>query len=131
MPSADEFDPWLWAEARGIAVLFADLPPERFGEWHPDRRTIYLSTGLSQVQEWSTLTHECGHVALGHVGSKDQQEVDANRWAAERLIDPVMHDAATTLWGNDLCRIADELGVMMWVVNSWRCLLRDRVGAES
>lgn len=67
-----------------------------------------------------TLSHECGHVDLGHSGTTPRQERQADAWAAERLIDPEDYRRAELIVGPDLGRLAAELDVTPWVVQAWR-----------
>lgn len=116
-----EFDPWLYAEAHGIAVQYShQLRPGRLGEWNAAQRLIVLAHGMSAIQETSVLTHELGHAHLQHAGCLPAQERAADSWAADRLVDPERYAAAEEIYGQDLCSIADEIGVMDWAVVAWR-----------
>ena len=123
----DHWNPWAWCDREGIRVDTAVLPADRFGEWHPAQRLIVIGRRLTALQERDTLTHECGHAALHHVGCLPRQESRANEWAAERLIRADAYARAEHLYGTDLAAVATELGVMRWVVDAWRsCQLKLR-----
>ncbi|QPZ40221.1 ImmA/IrrE family metallo-endopeptidase [Paramicrobacterium chengjingii] len=71
----------------GINIVYRKLRTAN-GLWVPDIRTIFLQRRMRAIHERSVLTHELGHVVLGHRESTPKSETQADRWAARRLIDP-------------------------------------------
>lgn len=103
------YDPYTHAEALGIEVIHRPIRTAN-GFWYPDHNTIVIRSGMRAVHDRSALAHELGHAELGHPDDRPKHEVQADRYAAERLID---EDQALELcrWTQDPARIAAELGV--------------------
>lgn len=80
------YDPYEHARALGIKVVYRKLRTAN-GIWIPDLNTICLQTRMRSIHERSVLTHEIGHVWLGHTDATPRQEVQADRWASRKLID--------------------------------------------
>lgn len=80
------YDPHEHAQSLGINVVYRRLRTAN-GLWVPDLRTIFLQNRMRAVHERSVLTHELGHVCLGHREETPRNEVAADRWAARRLVD--------------------------------------------
>lgn len=81
------YDPWEHAERLGIQVIHRKLRTAN-GLWIPDARTILIHPGLRRIHERSVLTHEIGHADLGHRDDRPKHELQADRFAARRLIRP-------------------------------------------
>ncbi|MDY7542655.1 MULTISPECIES: ImmA/IrrE family metallo-endopeptidase [unclassified Cryobacterium] len=79
------YDPYEHADALGIDVVYKKLRTAN-GLWIPALKTICLQTRMRTIHERSVLTHEIGHVLLGHTDATPRQEVMADRWAARKLI---------------------------------------------
>lgn len=114
------FDPYQFLRQVGVRVEHGHLSPTTFGEWWPEQQLIVMDSRLSRRQEYSTLAHECGHVALGHTECTDATQEAADRWAAQQLIDPHAYRRAERLYPQNWAMIAEELDVMEWVVRCWR-----------
>ena len=84
---AGTYDPYEHADRLGIPVLHGRLRSAN-GLWLPDERVIILRRGLRAWHERQTLTHELGHVCLGHCDTSPRVERLADRWAARKLIAP-------------------------------------------
>ena len=80
------YDPHEHARTLGINVVYRKLRTAN-GLWVPDIRTIFLQHRMRAVHERSVLTHELGHVCLGHREETPRNEIAADRWAARRLVD--------------------------------------------
>ncbi|TFD16191.1 ImmA/IrrE family metallo-endopeptidase [Cryobacterium sp. TMT1-21] len=80
------YDPHEHAALLGINVVYRKLRTAN-GLWIPELQTIYLQSRMRTIHERSVLTHEIGHVILGHSNATPRQEVQADRWASRRLID--------------------------------------------
>ena len=81
------YDPFAHAYALGIQVVQRNLTTAN-GLWVPDIRVIFLRKRMRAIHERSVLAHELGHAILGHRKSTPKNEVQADRWAARKLIDP-------------------------------------------
>jgi Zn-dependent peptidase ImmA (M78 family) len=108
------YDPFAHADALGIQVVHRTLTTAN-GMWLPDLRLIFLQKKMRSVNERSVLSHEIGHAVLGHRQSTRKHEVQADRWAVRKLINPehVVGAAALTddigAWCHELNVSADIL----------------------
>lgn len=93
------------------------------GGWFPSARVILLSPGMGWRNRMHTLAHELGHAHHHHPAGHDPRfEAQADRFAAELLISPVEYEAAERLYGPHPGAIANELGVTVGIVNTWRAM---------
>jgi len=104
-----KYDPFAHAERLGIRVEYQSLRSAR-GLWLPDYRTIILKAGMRRLDERSTLTHELGHVCLGHRDDRPKFEIAADRWAVRKLI-PRPNLERASLFSDDPAQWCHELGV--------------------
>lgn len=108
------YDPHDHAAALGINVTYRRLMTGN-GLWVPEIRTIFLQRRMRTIHERSVLAHELGHALLGHRESTPKHELQADRWAARRLVDAdeLRSVAATTqdigAWCHELNVSADIL----------------------
>lgn len=103
------YDPWKHAEDLGIEVVVRRLRTAH-GRWFPDYGQILISDRLRAGDQRLTLAHEIGHAVLMHVDDRPKFEIQADRFAARHLIDPV-ELADLYEWCPDERRIVAELGV--------------------
>jgi Zn-dependent peptidase ImmA (M78 family) len=105
----ERYDPFAEAESLGIRVEYQSLRTKD-GLWIPESNLIILRSKMRVAHQRSTLAHELGHNFYGHEDDRPKHEVQANRWAAERLID---HNEVVDLmrWSADLSKVASELDV--------------------
>ncbi len=107
------------AESAGYTVRFIEMKDS--GLVMPGR-LIYINSLRSPFTQRYALAHELGHISRGHDRrfghSRERDELQADRFAADLLIDPkdfavaeVMHD--------DLGSIATALEVPMDLVRLW------------
>jgi Zn-dependent peptidase ImmA (M78 family) len=114
MKPGRSYDPFAHAEQLGVQVVYRRLRTAN-GLWVPDIRTIFLQTRMRALHERSVLSHELGHVCLGHRESNPRNELLADRWAARHLIDTdELHAAAQSTedigaWCHELNVSADIL----------------------
>lgn len=87
MSSQGAYDPFEHAERLGVDVVYGRIRTAN-ALWVPERRTIIMKRGLRRLVERTVLTHELGHVCLGHVDDRPRHERLADRWAARHLITP-------------------------------------------
>lgn len=104
-----QYDPEEHAEELGIRVLRRRLTTGT-GLWIPEQRIIFLQDRMRRVHDRSTLAHELGHACLGHHDDRRKHEVQADRFAAENMID---REQLVDLmrWSPDPSRWALELDV--------------------
>lgn len=121
------YDPYAHAEDLGIRVIRRRLTTGT-GLWVPDQSVIFVQERLRRVHERSTLAHELGHACLGHRDDRPKHEVQADRFAAERLID---HDKLIDLmqWTPDPSRWALEMDVSTKLIRVYWNLHRDHLAA--
>ena len=108
-PRGRDYDPYAHADELGLQVLFR--PIRSANElWLPDYATIVIQESLRSIHRRSTLTHGIAHMLYGHEDDRPKHEIQADRYAGERLID---HDELLELmqWTPDSARLANELGV--------------------
>jgi len=86
MTRTAEYDPHEHAAKIGIDVVYGRLRSAN-GLWVPEHRTIILRPRMRALLERTVLTHEMGHVCLGHVDDCPRNEKMADRFAARKLID--------------------------------------------
>jgi Zn-dependent peptidase ImmA (M78 family) len=116
------YDPYQHAAELGITVLHRPLRTAH-EMWLPDHNIIVIHDRLRRVHDRTALAHGIAHAVLGHPDDRPKHEVQADRYAANRLIS---EDEAVAVmqWCDDSARIAAELGVTgrIWRVwyNSWR-----------
>ena len=103
------YDPHEHADYLGINVVYRKLRTAN-GLWIPDIRTIFLQNRMRTIHERSVLTHELGHVCLGHRDSDPRSEMLADRWATRHLINPDELRAAA-LTSEDIGSWCHELNV--------------------
>lgn len=103
------YDPYEHAEALGITVIHRNIRTEN-GRWYPQHNLIVIREGLRRVHDRSALAHEIAHALLGHHDDRPKHEVQADRLAAENLID--LDECRELMkWTPDCARLARELDV--------------------
>lgn len=111
------------ADALGLDVSYVRwLPIGWLGAYNHDESEILLRHGLpaEPVLHGTVLWHELGHAEFGHTGGTEIQEAMADRYAAKQLIRLDDWVAARAACGTDDVAIAEQLGVMPWVVRVFR-----------
>lgn len=81
-----DYDPYQHAAELGIRVDHQSLRSAN-GLWVPDHNLILIRSGMRKVHDRSTLAHELAHALLGHRDDRPKHEVQADRLAADNLID--------------------------------------------
>jgi len=116
--------------ALGVRVEYAELTPDRDGEYQHDARLIRLRHDMSERLHRSVLAHECAHAVFGDVPSmfgplNAKQERRADEWAALRLIRREEYKRSESVHHGHIGAIAHDLGVVRSVVEAYqRVLLR-------
>lgn len=104
-----QFEPYDYAEHLGIKVLHRQINSAH-GLWLPEHRAIILRKGLRAIHERVALTHELGHAVMGHEDDRPKHELQADMFAASKLIDPRKLSRLSYCEGN-AAELASELGV--------------------
>lgn len=102
-------DPYELAEAVGIRVEHAGIRSAT-GMWLPDENLIVIRAGMRRVWDECTMAHELAHAVLGHRYSTPQNERDADRLTASRLVCPDTYARATAMY-QDVYSVAEECDV--------------------
>jgi Zn-dependent peptidase ImmA (M78 family) len=103
------YDPFAHADELGVQVIFR--PIRTANElWLPDHWTLVIKDGMRAIHQRNAAAHGLGHAVHGHEDDRAKHEVQADRWAAERLIDPT-EIRELMKWTPDSARLANELGV--------------------
>lgn len=98
------------------------------GAWLPSTRQISLRAGMSDTQTLCTLAHELGHALQRHHACSDgKQERQADKWAANTLIDVDEYAQAEILHDGHPGAIADELGVTRHIVEAWQSIYENQL----
>lgn len=108
------YDPYAHAERLGIQVVHRTLRTAH-GLWVPEIRTVFMHNRLRRAHDRSVLTHELGHICMGHRESTPRHELQADRWAARKLIHPdelarvAQYSPDANVWCHELGVTADIL----------------------
>jgi len=103
------YDPYEHAFVLDIEVIHRKIRTAN-AMWLPDHNVIVIRDGMKASYDQCALAHEIGHAALGHADDSPKNEVLADRYAAERMVEA---DRCRDLmrWAPDIARLALELGV--------------------
>lgn len=103
------YDPYDHAAQLGLTVLHRPIRAAH-EMWLPEHNTIVIRSGLRAVHDRSALAHGVAHAEYGHERSGPKEETQADRRAAERLID-LGQCVELMKWAPDCHVLARELGV--------------------
>lgn len=123
------------ATTLGVRIEYADLTAlNRDGDYNHHTRVIRLQEGMLPRLELCVGLHECGHAYYGDERNmfgymNNRQERRADEYAAHHLIDPNEYRYAEAKYGTHTNWIAQELGVMQWVVDAFEGSLQ-RIGDD-
>lgn len=87
MKPSPRYDPYQHADDLGVTIIYHDLPAGENGRWYNGRRLVVIQPGMPATLERCVLAHELGHEHYGHLTSNRKSELQADRYAAENLID--------------------------------------------
>lgn len=111
------FDPYALAEASGIDVIHRKIRSAH-GLWLPEHNLIVVRTGLRQSHDRTVLTHELGHALLGHEDDSPKHELQADMFAARKLISACDFEQASRV--STCCwHLAQELGTTQRIVKTY------------
>lgn len=102
-------DPYEHAARLGITVIHRPIRTGT-GFWIPDHNLIVIRSGMRRVHDRSTLAHELAHAILGHTESTPKHEAQADKLAAQNLIDEDRFWAAAK-WCTTISEVAAECDV--------------------
>lgn len=106
-----------YATRHGIEVVRHDITVcSQKGLWLPRIRTISLLDGMGEINTCCTLAHELGHFSRGHSSCGGRDELQADRWAAQRLISDLEFRLAAEMCDDHPGAIAEALGVTRHMV---------------
>jgi len=99
-------------ETPDVRVIFADLPAGLLGFCDHDKRTIWLTNGMSQRQRRAVLQHERTHLLRGRVCGhfEQREELAVEQQTAHSLI-PLAALVDALKWSRDTHEVAAELWV--------------------
>lgn len=120
------------AEEHGVRVVERAGPAR--GGFDPTTRTIRIQPGMSARTTRSVLAHELAHAVLGHAPTtapalRQQQERQADEWAARLLITPHAYAQAEEVRGPHLASLAFELDVTIELVVAYQRRLQSMLRA--
>lgn len=94
------------------------------GAWIPHQHRISLRYGMSDTQTLCTFAHEVGHAVYAHPPCQPgtPYETKADEWAAKTLITQQDYEKAETLHLDHTWPLAQELGVTIDTLTTWRKL---------
>lgn len=92
--------------------------------------TISYAWGLTHREQRSVIAHELGHAHYGHDCTTDRGEREADRWAADLLVDPE-HYALLEREGSDSHTIAEAMEVTEDVLHAFRTHCMQRLGRRT
>ncbi|NYI25819.1 ImmA/IrrE family metallo-endopeptidase [Aeriscardovia aeriphila] len=105
-------------------IVDDELPAGIEGYYEPADETIHLSNRLNDIQRECVLAHEASHAYHGDKLPSKAQEARADEEAARLLIN-VDRFAALERVNDNAWWLAQELGVMPWVVSAFRKYLNE------
>lgn len=117
------------AEKVGATVLEHDGGEK--GRYY-GRGIISIRKNLGPVNYKCTLAHELAHHILQHDPAAtgwiyDKQEAQAEKWAANLLVNPISYRDMERQYGPHPAHLACELGVTVKVLKTWQTLHKQRV----
>lgn len=103
------YDPFEHADSLYIEVIFRPL---RSGNemWLPEHHTLVIKEGMRSVHQRTAAAHGIAHAVYGHSDDRPKHEFQADRLAANNLID-LAECRELIRWTPDCYRLAAELGV--------------------
>ena len=104
-----KYNPYRHADDLGIEVIHRPIRTAN-GFWYPDHNLIVIRSGLKARYDKSALAHELAHAELAHRDDRPKHETQADRFAADNLID-LQECLDTMRWAPDCHQLAFELDV--------------------
>lgn len=117
----------------GVTISVAHiegLDENLLGYYDHDSSEVVVEISLTHAQKKAVIAHELGHAYYSHECGGKRNERQANRYAAELLVDPVEYATAERL--NDSPEaIARELDVTPEIVKDYRLYCLQRIGRRT
>lgn len=103
----------------------AQLEGDKIGVYAPELGRIYFDLSLTIAERRSVIAHELGHHHYGHRCDSDDNERQADIYAATLLVEPSWYAELEQI-NADAEWIAEEMNVAPWVIRDYRehCLQR-------
>lgn len=115
------------ADALGVTVSSAILPPGFAGVYDDETETILIDRRMTYRQKRCALVHELVHWKHGDIACtpklKSKNESRTRIETARMLIHPETYATAERIYDADPFSIADELEVTMQVIDDYRRIL--------
>lgn len=111
----------------GLEVHGAHIPGPKIGAYFPDLRRIYFDLSLTYAERRTVIAHELGHAYYGHECDSDQNERQADIYAATLLVNPEWY-RELELINDDAEWIAEEMNVAPYVIVDYRKYCLQRIG---
>lgn len=119
--STTKGDPYAIAAALGLDIRHEHLEGNHHGLYRGDH--IVVKPGLTQREERSVVAHELGHHYYGqthiHRSYSTKLERLCDLYAGKMLIDEQELIHLAHEYPDDLARIAYELNVSLWLLETW------------
>lgn len=115
------------AATMGVMVHLAHLDGDLLGGYAHHERVIVLRIGMTKAQTRSVLAHELGHAYYGHECDRGPEDRQADKYAAQLLIDPSDYARAERICLDEWA-IAEELEVTVKVVRDYKTYCLQRLG---
>lgn len=119
------WDPFRHAEDQNLSVEFRNQ--RQPGLWWPELRKITLRSGMPHIQARSVLAHELAHHHYEDDGATQTHENRADRWAANKLINPrdiarcaLEYPENPDYWCHELSVTPHLLRVWLSIPNNYR-----------
>lgn len=111
----EQHHPWRrFRELVDWTLHWVDLPEGLLGLTVWESKTVFLTTGMLQVERRCTIAHETAHIEAGPPapGLRERQELQVRRTTCRRLLPNVHAIADALVWSRgDVHQAADELWV--------------------
>lgn len=115
------------AATLGVRIHMGHLDDGQMGLYDPATDSVWIDFKLTPDEQRSVLAHELGHAYYGHAIGNDRAEREADRYAANLLIDPERYAELERL-DMDAHAMADELCVTIDIVYAYRAEHLQRLG---
>lgn len=114
----------------GVAIhpdLAGELGADDIAGYFPRSRRVLYRMGMSDAETFCAVAHELAHATQRDTPTTDpyrhaKQELRADKWAADLLIDIESYEAAEHLVGCHPGALAKELDVTVEMIHTWRAI---------
>ena len=114
-------EPLLHQAAAELGVTIEENPDlSCTAHYNCDNNTIEIRPYLPRRVRRCAIAHELGHARYGHTYSTPKAELQANRYAAQLLINVDDYREAELLYGENVNKLAYELDVTPTLVDTFQ-----------